>query len=126
MLNESARLAKVDNVEPVLGTIIDPRLPAGKVDLVLCVDAYHEFSHPAHMLREIRKSLAPQGRLVLVEFRAEDPNVPIRPLHKTTKAQVEKELTANGYKLVEQFDKLPWQHVLYFERDENWQEPAKP
>jgi ubiquinone/menaquinone biosynthesis C-methylase UbiE len=125
LLNERARVAKVKNVEPVLGTLVDPKLPEGKVDLVLCVDAYHEFSHPVHMLRAIRKSLSPHGRLVLVEFRAEDPRVPILPLHKMSKQQILKELPANGFKLVEQFDKLPWQHVMYFERDEAWHEPAE-
>jgi len=116
MLRARARTADIENVEPVLGTLIDPNLPAGKVDLVLCVDAYHEFSHPVHMLREIRAALAPEGRLVLVEFRAEDPTVPIKKLHKMSKQQVVKELAANGFRLVEQFDKLPWQHVMFFGR----------
>lgn len=123
LLNERARVEKIAGVEPVLGTLIDPKLPDGKVDLIMCVDAYHEFSHPQQMLAAIRKSLAPQGRLVLVEFRAEDPKVPIKPLHKMSKAQVNKELTHNGFKLVEEFDKLPWQHVMFFERDEAWQHP---
>ena len=120
LLNERARIGKVDGIEPVRGSLVDPNLPEGKVDLVLCVDAYHEFSHPEQMLTAIRKCLSPQGRLVLVEFRAEDPKVPIKPLHKMTKAQVNKELTHNGFKLAEQFDKLPWQHVMFFERDETW------
>ena len=96
LLNERARIERIDGIEPVLGSLVDPNLPEGKVDLVLCVDAYHEFSHPEQMLTAIRKSLAPQGRLVLVEFRAEDPKVPIKPLHKMTKAQVNKELTHKG------------------------------
>lgn len=120
LLNERARVEKIAGVEPVLGTLIDPKLPEGKVDLILCVDAYHEFSHPEQMLAAIRKALAPGGRLVLVEFRAEDPKVPIKPLHKMSKAQVNKELTHNGFKLVEEFDKLPWQHVMFFERDDEW------
>lgn len=126
LLQDRAEQNDLDNVELILGDFHDPKLPEGKVDLILCVDAYHEFSHPELMLRNMRKALAPQGRLVLVEFRAEDPEVPIKPLHKMSKAQVNKELTANGYKLVEQFDKLPWQHVMFFERDETWQEPAEP
>jgi ubiquinone/menaquinone biosynthesis C-methylase UbiE len=124
LLRERARVEKIEGIEPVLGTLVDPKLPEGKVDLVLCVDAYHEFSHPQQMLAAIRKSLAPGGRLVLVEFRAEDPNVPIKKLHKMSKDQVNKELTHNGFKLVEQFDKLPWQHVMFFERDENWKPAA--
>jgi len=70
------------------------------------------------MLAAIRKSLAPGGRMVLVEFRSEDPNVPIKKLHKMSKEQILKEIPANGFKLVEQFDKLPWQHVMFFEKDE--------
>jgi len=123
LLNERARVLQIGGVEPWLGTLIDPKLPEGEVDLVLCVDAYHEFSHPAQMLAAIRKSLSAKGRLVLVEFRAEDPKVPIKPLHKMSKAQVNKELKQNGFKLVEEFDKLPWQHVMFYERDETWQPP---
>jgi predicted methyltransferase len=118
LLNERAKEAKVDNVEPLLGTLVDPRLPDGKVELILCVDVYHEFSHPVHMLAALRKSLAPGGRLVLVEFRKEDPKVPIKELHKMSKAQILKELEPNGFKLVEEFDKLPWQHVMFFEAAE--------
>lgn len=125
-LRERAKVARIENIEPVLGTLTDPNLPAGKVDLVLCVDAYHEFSHPVHMLRAIRKSLAPDGQLVLAEFREEDPNVPIKPLHKMSKKQVLKELIPNGFKLVKQYDGLPWQHLMFFKRDETWQPaPAK-
>ena len=86
-----------------------------------CVDAYHEFSHPEQMLRLIRQSLSPTGRLALVEFREEDPNVPIKPLHKMSKRQIMKELPRNGFKLVKQFDKLPWQHMMFFGRDETSQ-----
>lgn len=118
MLQIRADERRVDNVEPIAGTLTDPRLPAGEVDMILCVDVYHEFSHPEPMLAAMRKALKPRGRLVLVEFRAEDPDVPILPLHKMTKAQVLAELEPNGFKLVESFDKLPWQHVLFFERDD--------
>lgn len=118
LLNERAKEAKIANIEPLLGTLIDPRLPDGKVELILCVDVYHEFSHPVHMLAALRKSLAPGGRLVLVEFRKEDPKVPIKELHKMSKEQILKELEPNGFKLAEQFDKLPWQHVMFFEAAE--------
>ncbi|HEY7119366.1 MAG TPA: class I SAM-dependent methyltransferase [Tepidisphaeraceae bacterium] len=111
---------KVSNVQPILGSVIDPKLPEGKVDLVLLVDVYHEMDHPVEMLANIRKSLSPKGRLVLVEFRAEDPDVPIKPLHKMSKPQITRELTANGYKLADQYDDLPWQHVMFFERDNDW------
>ena len=81
---------------------------------MLLVDVYHEIFQPKHMLRAIRRSLKPTGRVALVEFRGEDPNVPIKPLHKMTKEQILKEFPPNGFKLVEQFDTLPWQHVMFF------------
>ncbi|MBI1368293.1 MAG: methyltransferase domain-containing protein [Planctomycetes bacterium] len=122
MLNDRADAAKIANVTPILGTLMDPRLPDGSCDMILLVDVYHEISYPQQMLAAIRKALKPTGRVVLVEFRAEDPKVPIKPLHKMSKAQVDKELTANGFKLAESFDDLPWQHMLFYERDDA---PAK-
>ena len=123
MLRERARVTGVNNIDLILGTLSDPKLPVGQVDLVFCVDAYHEFSHPVKMLRSIRKSLSKNGRLALVEFREEDPLVPIKPLHKMSKQQILKELIPNGFKLVGQFDQLPWQHVMFFGRDDTWQDP---
>jgi ubiquinone/menaquinone biosynthesis C-methylase UbiE len=117
MLKEKARAAGFKNIKPILDTPVDPKLPAGQVDLILCVDVYHEFSNPAEMLAGMRKSLKLGGRLADVEFRAEDPEVPILPLHKMTKVQIMKEFPANGFKLVEQYDKLPWQHLMVFESD---------
>lgn len=117
LLEERAKAEHFDNIKPVLGSVIDPKLPAGSQDLILLVDVYHEFSHPEHMLRAMRAALKPDGRLVLVEFRLEDPNVPIKLLHKMSKKQILKEIPPNGYKLVEQFDKLPWQHVMFFQPD---------
>lgn len=104
------------NITPVIGSPIDPNLPAGEVDLVLCVDVYHEFSHPEEMLAGIRRSLSDDGLLVLAEFRAEDPAVPIKPLHKMTKAQAKKELEACGFEVAREFDRLPWQHLLFFKK----------
>ena len=120
LLNERADQEGITNISPILGTLTDPRLPAGKFDLILCVDVYHEFSHPEHMLAAMRKALAPEGLIVLVEFRAEDPKVPIKPEHKMTKAQVKKELLPNGFKLAKEFNKLPWQHMMFFGRDESF------
>lgn len=120
LLAKRAEKAGVKNYQPILGTVADPKLPGGAVDLILIVDVYHEMDHPVEMLAAMRKSLSKTGRMVLVEFRAEDDNVPIKPLHKMSKAQVKKEITANGFKLVEQCDDLPWQHVMFFERDEDW------
>jgi ubiquinone/menaquinone biosynthesis C-methylase UbiE len=127
-----ARLEKEDitNVTPILGSVHDPRLPAKSVHLALMVDVYHEFSHPVHMLAGIRQALAADGLVVLVEFRAEDPQVPIKPLHKMSKAQILKELTANGFMLAKEFDRLPWQHMMFFKVDPSWvpqgQEPQTP
>lgn len=117
-LKEKAAEEKLANIEPVLGTVVDPKLPPGSVDLVLLVDVYHEFDHPQQMLSAIRKSLKPTGRVALAEFRAEDPKVPIKPLHKMTKVQIMKEFPPNGFKLVEEFDKLPWQHLMFFQRND--------
>jgi len=124
MLQKRAEKAHLKNVQPILGSVIDPRLPDNAVDLILVVDVYHEMDHPVEMLAALRKSLGKTGRLVLVEFRAEDPNVPIKELHKMSKAQINKEIPANGFKLVEQYDDLPWQHVMFFERDDTWKGPA--
>lgn len=115
LLAERGAQEGLRNIRPILGTVIDPRLPRGELDLVLCVDVYHEFSHPEQMLERIRASLAPGGRLVLAEFRGEDPAVPIKPLHKMTKAQVRSELEPAGFRLAREFDRLPWQHLLFFE-----------
>ncbi len=106
------------NIKAIYGTVVDPKLPEAEVDLILCVDVYHEFSHPEQMLAAMRKSLKPNGRAVLVEFREEDPTVPIKPLHKMSKRQVLKELIPNGFQLAEQFDGLPWQHMMFFKRDD--------
>jgi len=114
MLARRAAEAGLTNIRPILGTAIDPRLPEGDVDLVLCVDVYHEFSHPEQMLSRIRESLAEGGQVVLAEFRGEDPAVPIKPLHKMTKAQVQAELEPAGFRLAREFDRLPWQHLLFF------------
>jgi ubiquinone/menaquinone biosynthesis C-methylase UbiE len=107
---------KAPNVETVLGTFSDPKLPAGSVDLVLMVDAYHEFSHPREMMEVIAEALKPGGRVALVEYRAEDPNVPIRPRHKMTVAQARKEMEALGLKWIQTSDVLPQQHLMFFEK----------
>jgi SAM-dependent methyltransferase len=118
LLKDAAAVEKVDNIETVLGTLVDPKLPESSIDLVLLVDVYHEFSHPEQMLAAIRGSLKPSGRVALAEFRAEDPLVPIKPLHKMSKQQIMKEFPPNGFKLVQEFDELPWQHLMFFQRDD--------
>jgi len=99
LLRTNMAARKITNVEPVLGAVDDPRLPREAVDLVLLVDVYHEFSAPQAILRRIRESLRKDGRLVLLEYRAEDPKVPIRPEHKMTVEQVKAELEPEGFRL---------------------------
>ncbi|MBM4090290.1 MAG: class I SAM-dependent methyltransferase, partial [Planctomycetes bacterium] len=114
-----AKTAELENIVFLHGTTTDPRLPENSLDLVLMVDVYHEFSHPEEMLRAISKSLKTTGQIALAEFRAEDPDVPIKPLHKMSKNQIFKEFRANGFRLVRQFDDLPWQHLMFFVREDS-------
>jgi ubiquinone/menaquinone biosynthesis C-methylase UbiE len=106
----------ITNVEPHLGTIEDVKLPAASLDAALMVDAYHEFSHPREMLASLRHALKPGGRIFLLEFRGEDPKVPIKPLHKMTEAQARLELESAGFRFVSNLRPLPWQHFMIFER----------
>jgi ubiquinone/menaquinone biosynthesis C-methylase UbiE len=124
-LRERMEKQGVENVIPILGSYHNPRLPPNQIDLVLMVDVYHEFSHPVQMLASIRKSLKPGGKIVLLEYRKEDPKVPIKELHKMSKAQVDKEMVANGFKLVSSFDGLPWQHMLFYGKDDSWNAEKK-
>ena len=105
----------VPNVLGVLGTTTDPKLPK-PVDLVIMVDVYHEFDHPWEMMDAICKRLKPGGRVVFVEYRGEDPEVPIKPLHKMTEAQVKKEMTAQPLEHVETIRTLPRQHIIIFRK----------
>jgi len=111
-LQQNAAKAKIANVELVLGEEADPKLPAGRMDLVLLVDVYHEFSKPRQMIDKIRESMKPDGRLVLLEYRKEDPNVPIREEHKMSVAQVKAELEPQGFVLSQVIETLPRQHIL--------------
>lgn len=104
----------IRNVRSILGTPVDPNLPAQSVDLALMVDVYHEFQHPEAMVARIRRSLKDDGRMVLVEYRGEDPTVPIRPEHKMTVKQVLREILPMGFRLQSRLDFLPWQHVFVF------------
>jgi SAM-dependent methyltransferase len=110
------RLAReqVANVTLVQGAVDNPRLPAGSLDLVLMVDVYHEFSEPQRMLRAIRTALKPAGRLVLLEYRKEDPDVPIRFEHKMSVQEAKLELEAEGFRLSKVDGRLPRQHILIF------------
>ena len=116
LLRTNMRQRKINNVETVLGTYDDPKLPPNSLDLVILVDVYHEFSEPQKMLRHIRESLKRDGRLVLLEYRAEDPAVPIRPEHKMSVAQVKMELEPEGYHVDRILEDLPRQHILIFKK----------
>ncbi len=120
MLNAKAKKLGVSNVQTVLGTESDPKLPPNAVDVVLMVDAYHEFSYPREMMQAIVTALRPGGRVVQVEYRGEDPAVPIKLHHKMSEAQAVKEMSAVGLSHVKTVESLPWQHILIF------QKPAEP
>jgi len=115
-LQRNMRERHIANVKPVLGTIEDPKLPRNAVDLVLLVDVYHEFSEPEKMLDRIRESLKPGGRLVLLEYRGEDPKVPIKPEHKMTVKQVRAEVEPEGYRFEQSIEVLPEQHIIVFRK----------
>jgi ubiquinone/menaquinone biosynthesis C-methylase UbiE len=115
-LRANAKARELTNVKTILGTAASPRLPADTLDLVILVDVYHEFSQPQRMLDGIRESLKPDGRLVLLEFRKEDPSVPIRPEHKMSVEEVKAEVMPEGYRLEKVDESLPWQHILVFRK----------
>jgi FkbM family methyltransferase len=116
IIREKQAANDIDNVRPILGDERDPKLPANTVDLIYIVDAYHEFSHPKEMGEALARALVPGGRLILVEYRAEDPSVPIKRLHKMSEAQAKREMAALGLEWVETGDYLPQQHVLVFRK----------
>lgn len=115
-IESKKKLKKVSNIETHLGTIEDTRLPADTVDLAIMVDAYHEFSHPREMLSSIVEGLKPGGRVVFLEYRGEDPSVPIKPLHKMTVKQIRAEAEAVGLEFIEVRDFLPIQHFILFRK----------
>jgi ubiquinone/menaquinone biosynthesis C-methylase UbiE len=115
LLEKRLKREKISGVVPVLATPDDPRLPDAALDLILMVDVYHELSRPQETLRRLKRALKPDGRLVLVEFRKEDPRVPIRFEHKMSVAEAKLELEAEGFRLARVSDVLPWQHVLVFD-----------
>lgn len=113
------RLAEegIENVQSIEGTLSDPKLPPASCDLIVMVDVYHELSHPVTVLAHLRHALKKDGKLALVEFRLEDPEVPIKLAHKMSKAQMITEMSANGFRFAREFDGLPWQHLMLFEVD---------
>jgi len=113
-LRDRMEREQIHNVETVLSSQSDPRLPPGKLDLIVMVDVYHELTQPQRMLRKMREALKPDGRLVLVEYRKEDPTIPIRPEHKMSVAEVKTEVEAEGFALQEVLKNLPRQHIVVF------------
>ena len=107
---------KVANIRPIRATEKNPNLPAGSCDLILMVDVYHEFSYPYEVTRGLVRALKPGGRLVFVEYRLEDPDVPIKLVHKMSQAQVKKEMTVQSAPWLETIDVLPRQHIIIFQK----------
>lgn len=116
LVQEKMEETGIKNVVPHRGSVTSPHLPAGQIDVVLIVDAYHEFSHPREMMEGIREALKPGGRVVLVEYRGEDETLPVAPVHRMTEEQARKEMSAVGLIWRETKDYLPQQHILIFEK----------
>ena len=114
LLKQRINKDKIANIQPQLGTEQSPELPAASIDLVIMVDAYHEFSYPHEMMAGIVSALKPGGRVVLTEYRGEDPKVNIKPRHKTTQKQIQYEMKAVGLKLLKNENVLPQQHLFFF------------
>ena len=106
--------SKIKNIKTILGSEESVYLPENSVDKILMVDVYHEFSFPIEMITSIKRALKPEGELFLIEYRAEDPNVPIKKIHKMSEKQAVKEMNAAGFKLKRNINNLPWQHCMIF------------
>jgi SAM-dependent methyltransferase len=114
LLKKYAEREGLSNVETIVGKENDPLLPEGKIDLILMVDVYHEFAQPQTMLRKMKAALSPGGRMALLEYRKEDPEVPIRLVHKMSIDEVKTEIEAEGFRLDKVIHTLPRQHILIF------------
>ncbi len=123
IIRKKMKEQNVTNIEPIQGTITDPKLPANAVDTILMVDVYHEFDHPFEMTQAMVQALKPGGRMIFVEFRMEDPDVPIKLVHKMTQKQVIKEMEPHPLRWVKTLDVLPWQHIIIFEKKD--EDPKK-
>jgi ubiquinone/menaquinone biosynthesis C-methylase UbiE len=119
LIRQRMKSRNIANVEPIQGTQTDPKLPPGSVDMILMVDVYHEFEFPFEMTEAMIRALKPGGRLIFVEFRLEDPKVPIKLVHKMTEKQVRKEMEPHPVTWVETLETLPWQHVIVFKKQGN-------
>ena len=113
-IEKSKESSKIRNIETILGSEKSVFLAKSSVDKILMVDVYHEFNFPVEMIASMKKALKPSGQLFLIEYRGEDPGVPIKKIHKMTKKQAVKEMEVAGFKLKENIDNLPWQHCMVF------------
>jgi ubiquinone/menaquinone biosynthesis C-methylase UbiE len=116
----------ITNLKTILGELWDPKLPPASCDLILLVDVYHEFGNPAEMLKAMHDALKPDGMVALVEFRTEDPNVPIKPEHKMSRAQIYKEWQHAGFTVAREFHGLPWQHLVFLRQSKPGEKPVEP
>lgn len=116
LMTQMQRRGVAERVVPVLGTPQDPKLPEGALDTILLVDVYHEFDFPYEMTAAMIRALKPGGRIVFVEYRGEDPYVPIKRLHKMTVAQLRKELAVHPVTFERTLSTLPWQHIVIFRK----------
>ena len=117
-IEKNKEFSKIKNIETILGTEKSVQLPKNSVDKILMVDVYHEFSFPVEMITSMKNALKPNGQLFLIEYRGEDPLVPIKTIHKMTEQQALKEMESAGFKLKENIDNLPWQHCMIFVKND--------
>ena len=116
MLKALSSKAKLPQIKPVLGSVKDVQLAAASVDLAIMVDVYHELEFPSEVMNSLMRAMKPGGRVVFVEYRAEDANVPIKALHKMSEAQIKFEATSVGLTWERTAGTLPWQHVVVFRK----------
>ena len=116
LLAKRMAMFRIGNVKPIMGDVTDPKLPPESCDTMIMVDVYHEFDQPYEMTTNMVKALKKGGRIVFVEFRKEDPTVPIKEVHKMSEAQVKKEMSLHSLEWVETIEKLPWQHIIVFRK----------
>jgi SAM-dependent methyltransferase len=116
MATDMAKKAGLGNIKPVLAAVDEVKLPAASIDLAIMVDVYHELEFPYEVMQSVVRALKPGGRVAYVEYRAEDPKVPIKPLHKMSEAQIRKEAVAHALTYERTADTLPWQHVVIFRK----------
>ena len=116
LLAKRMAMFRIENVKPIMGEVTDPKLPPESCDTMVMVDVYHEFDQPYEMIGNMVKALKKGGRIVFVEFRKEDPKVPIKEVHKMSEAQVKKEMSLHPLEWVETIGVLPIQHIIVFRK----------